>query len=487
MRADSRILLLGLLAFSGIDVCVNINVRAQQPQPIVTILYSFSGPDGLNPDASLFQGRDGCLYGTTMAGGQFYAPEDGEYGDGTVFKMTLSGAFTSLFSFDNTNGYYCQGSVMQGSDGNLYGTTQAAGTPPNGKPGYGYGTVFSITTNGLLNFSVALAGTNGNGINSGLVQGLDGNFYGVAYGGGWQADSPPGTIEGSQDGTVFKVTPSGTLTAIYTFAQLPSHSVGTLPSGGLVQGPDGTLYGTSSSTIYKITTNGAASLLFNLDGSGPTGPLVWGPNGNLYGVTTSGGTWGLGTVFQVSTNGSFTNMFSFDGTNGSVQYFGANNFDYAGGLVLGSDGNFYGATVCGGLSGNGTLYQITPGGTFASLYAFGNVGNDGLHPAGSLIQASDGNFYGVTFSGGTNGYGSIFRLSMPLPPVFKSILQTNGSTLLTWSAVSTRVYQLQYTTNLISPNWTSLGGQLTATNGVLCESDTGSSDAQRFYRVQLVQ
>jgi len=479
---------LGLLAFFVI-----VSAKAQQPQPIVTIMYSFSGTDGFNPDASLFQGRDGCLYGTTMAGGQYYAPEDGEYGDGTVFKMTLSGAFTSLFSFDNTNGYYPQGPVMQGSDGNLYGTTQTAGTLPNGNPGYGYGTVFSMTTNGVLNYSVALAGTNGNGINSGLVQGLDGNFYGVAYGGGW-AGYVSGQIEKSQDGTVFRVTPSGALTAIFTFDQLGSHSVGIYPSGGLVQGPDGTLYGTTAMTIYKITTNGAAALLFNLNGSGPTGPLVWGANGNLFGVTTSGGTWGWGSVFQVSTNETFTNIFSFDGTNGSVQNYGADNFDFAGGLVLGSDGNFYAATVCGGPGFNqdvnyegGTLYQITPGGTFTSLYAFGNVPYDGFHPAGGLIQASDGNFYGVTFDGGTNTIGSIFRLSMPLPPVFKSVLQANGSTLLTWSAVGTRAYQLQFTTNLAAPNWTSIGGQITATNDMLCESDTSPSDAQRFYRVEMVR
>jgi uncharacterized repeat protein (TIGR03803 family) len=479
MSNAAKILLMVLLALSGLGV--------NGQQSIVTILYSFAGTNGENPEGHLIEGRDGSLYGTTRTGGQ--------YGYGTVYKMTLSGSVTTLYTFsmyNGTNGSVPEAPVIQGQDGNLYGTTQEGG---------GIGSIFSMTTNGLLNYSVVLEETNGANVQHGLVQGMDGNFYGITVNGGFRAE--PGFLQSSMYGTVFKMTPSGSLSTLYSFGTQPGDAtVGGLPDGELVQGPDGDLYGPADGgqygSIYKATTNGVVTALFDFgatNGSGPAGPLVWGPAGNLFGLTTAGGNYGWGTIFELTTNGNLTSLFSFDGTNGAVYADDANSDDFPGGLVPGSDGNFYGETICGGpgfFGGhggyeNGTLFQITPGGTLSTLYAFGNVPNDGIYPGGGLMQASDGNFYGVTFYGGTNNDGTIFRLSVPLPAVFESASQSKGAISLTWSAVAGRVYQLQYATNFAPPAWANLGTQITASNGDLSESDATGPDSRRYYRVVLVQ
>jgi len=447
-----------------------------QTNVIYTQLVSFNITNGASPDGSLIQASDGNFYGTTRNGG--------EYGDGTVFQMTPAGTLTTVVSFDGTNGAFPEAPVIQGTDGNLYGTTQGGGS---NSPIGGAGTVFSMTTNGMFNYSVSLVGTNGSNLQAGLMQGIDGNFYGVTIDGG---------NEDPQRGTVFSLTSSGVFTSLHSMS-----GPGNGPNGGLVQGADGWLYGASLlggsyGNIYKINTSGVVSNLFtfnNANGSSPTGPLVFGRDGNLYGLTEMGGTYGWGTIFEINTNGTFTNLFTFDGTNGSVQYYGADPDAFARGLILGSDGNFYGETVCGGAAftgsyyGTGTLFQITTNGVLTTLYSFGSVANDGSYPVGGLIQAADGNFYGVTFQGGTNYDGSIFRLTVPLQPMIQSIVQTNKTLTLTWSAVAYEVYQLQYITNLTCTNWNNLGDSIAATNGIMSLPVSIGSDPQRFYRVVLLQ
>ena len=188
--------ILNLLTFSFLFAA--ISVQAQPPS--VTNLYSFSvGTNGYAPIGGLIQGTDGNFYGTTEYGG--------EYDDGTVFKMTPSGTVTTLLTFNFTNGMNPVSPLTHGSDGNLYGTTLYGGT--NG----GWGTIFSMTTNGVLNYSVSLGDANGAEPGTSLLQGADGNFYGVTYDGGMLPTPPyypPGQI--ANDGTVFMMTPSGTLT-----------------------------------------------------------------------------------------------------------------------------------------------------------------------------------------------------------------------------------------------------------------------------------
>ncbi len=465
-----------------------------------TTLVEFGGTNGQYPDACLIQGSDGNFYGTTLEGGTNNL--------GTVYRMTPDGLLTTLVSFNGANGSFPEAPLFQGNDGNFYGTTQEGGT--NGD----YGTVFSITSNGAFNSLVSFANTNGANVSAGLVQGTDGNFYGTTFNGGIDPLQYPNTL--SHDGTVFKMTPDGALTTVYSFYLNYTYNYYNMyPDAGLVEGKDGNFYGTTEGdafeynygAIFNINTNGVLNALdiFELAnestaGSVPTGPLVLGSDGNFYGMTTSGGTNGWGTVFRMNTNGTLTTLFSFNGTNGAFRYSSPVPSAFSWPMVQGSDGNFYGETVCGGPTftgpianggmntyGNGTVFQITANGVLTTLYSFGSVANDGANPEGGLIQATDGNFYGVTYNGGSNGYGTIFRLSVPLQPVFQSVVQTNGTLTLVWNSVANQTYQLQYTTDLTSTGWSNLCNSVVATNGVMSLSDSIGPDSQRFYRVVLLQ
>jgi uncharacterized repeat protein (TIGR03803 family) len=247
--------------------------------------YSFSAAPTY-PHAGLVQGSDGCLYGTSANGGT-HGLNNG--GLGAVFKVTTNGTLSIVFSFDNTHGANPQAGLIQGTDGNLYGTTQNGGT--NGTQFAGFGTAFKVTTNGALtslcSFTDGTVGGNppGGFPVSGLVQGSDGNFYGTRSGGG--------------AGTVFMVTSNGVFTTLASFA--------------------------------------------NTNGAGPSGELVQGSDGNFYGTTVGGGDYGYGTVFRMTANGTLTTLASFTSTNGSNPY---------GALVQGNDGCFYGATFSGGAYSN---------------------------------------------------------------------------------------------------------------------------------------
>jgi len=279
-----------------------------------TSLYSFTGgADGANPLAGLFQGSDGSFYGTTIQGGMYYY--------GTVFKISASGAFTNLYSFTGgADGANPAGGLVQGSDGNFYGTTSRGGN--------GYGTVFNISASGALTSLYGFTGGNdGEHPLAGLVQGSDGYFYGT-------------TIQGTNDGlggngTVFKISASGWFTNLYGF---PASNDGAVPEAALVQGSDGYFYGT----------------------------------------TSQGGTSGNnGTVFKISPSGSFTRLYSFSGGKDG----GSPN-----GLVQGSDGYFYGTTFTGGTSGNGGVFKISASGAFTSLYSFtgGADGGAGWRPGSKV-------------------------------------------------------------------------------------------------------
>ena len=150
---------------------------------VLATLYSFTGgDDGFQPSAALVQANDGNLYGTTTFGGTNDVLNDG---DGTIFKITTNGILTTLFSFGSVNGTLPNTSLIQGSDGFLYGTTPSGGTTYTGSQASGFGTIFRISTNGTFATLVSLNSTNGNPT-SALVQGNNGNFYGVtgtgAYG-----------------------------------------------------------------------------------------------------------------------------------------------------------------------------------------------------------------------------------------------------------------------------------------------------------------
>ncbi len=250
---------------------------------------------------------------------------------------------------------------------------------------------------------------------AGLVQATDGNLHGTTYGGG---DPGPGTV--------FKITPSGALTAVYSFCSQTDCTDGQEPYGAVVQGSDGNFYGTTayggngSGTAFRLTPTGTLATLVSFsfwDGEQPRAALIQGSNGNFYGTTYQGGTYGGGEVFEVTPAGTLTILHSFCERLPCV----GGDFPWAG-LVQGVDGNFYGVTTEGGrgvcednngVDGCGVVFKITLAGAATVLYSFCERSGcpDGDNPQGTLVQASDGNFYGTTIFGGVYGYGTVFRIT----------------------------------------------------------------------------
>ncbi len=347
-------------------------------------LHSFTGtPDGGNPAAGLIQGTDGNFYGTTSAGGTS--------DHGTVFKITPTGAETVLYSFTGgTDGGVPLGGVIQGTDGNFYGTTSAGGTS-------GSGTVFKVTPTGAETVLYSFAGgTDGKVPLAGLIQGTDGNFYGTTQQGG-----------ASDGGTVFEVTSAGSETVLYMFTYGDD---GGYPEAALIQGTDGNFYGTTAGagtsgygTVFKVTPAGVETVLYSFtggsDGGASYGALVQGTDGNFYGMTELGGADNVGTVIKVTPAGIETVLHSF--TNGSDGGYPTTA------LIQATDGNFYGTTYQGGTSDFGTIFRITPAG-IETMYSF-TAGDDGASPKAGLIQGTDGRFYGTTAFGGTDNDGTIFK------------------------------------------------------------------------------
>jgi uncharacterized repeat protein (TIGR03803 family) len=372
------------------------------PAQVFTIIHNFVGfpSDGQWPYAGLLQASDGNFYGTTSGGGAY-----GGYEYGTVFKITPSGTLTVLHSFNSADGDNPLAGLVQGSDGNFYGTTYYGGANE-------HGTVFKITPDGtpttLYSFCSQSRCSDGSQPHAGLVQGRDGNFYGTTEGGGILNNECGGC------GTVFQITPSGALTTLYSFCSQSNCTDGYILLAGLVQGTDGNFYGTTTyggangdwGTVFKITLSGTLTTLHSFSGSDGVWPfagLVQAGDGNFYGTTLGGGANGQGTVFKITPGGTVATLYSFCSQNNCSD--GANP---QAGLVQATDGNFYGTTYAGGPSDYGTVFKITPNGTLVTLHSFG--GGDGARPSGAVIQATDGNFYGTTSGGGANNDGTVFRL-----------------------------------------------------------------------------
>jgi uncharacterized repeat protein (TIGR03803 family) len=319
---------------------------------------------GTLPWAGVVLATNGYFYGTTSAGGA--------NGWGTVFKMTPGGALTTLYSFCTkiNCGVAPNIGLVQASNGNLYGTTQAASFV--GSPG----TIFQITPEGqfktIYTFCAKSVCRDGESPGGPLIQGTDGYLYGTTGAGGIGY------------GSIFKITTGGQLT-----------------------------------TLYRFT---------GTDGATPFGPMVQASDGNFYGTTTEGGTGfgcnaGCGTIFKMTPGGTLTTLHSFSGPDGS--------FPIAG-LIQGTDGNFYGVTEEGGGSTNcstfgcGTIFEFTPPSTLTTLHIF-EAAPDGASPSATLLQATSGAFYGTSGGGNCGGIGCgiVFSVSMGLHP-FVSFVQRAG-------------------------------------------------------------
>ena len=351
-----------------------------------TLLYSFAGGhgDGAEPYHSLIQNSDGAFVGSTLAGGASLG--------GTVFEITPSGTESILYSFATMP----WAGVIQGGDGNYYGTTASGGT--NGR-----GTIFELTPSGTESVLYSFP-ANGSDPYCGLVE-SGGKFYGTT-----------GANGTSDDGTVFEFTPGGTETVLHAFPTV-ANGDGQTPYAGLIQGIDGNFYGTTYDggssgfgTVFKVTPTGTETIVYSFaggssDGKYPYGGVIQGSDGNLYGTTSQGGTAGYGTVFKLTLAGTETVLHSFAG--GS-----SDGASPQAGLTQGSDDNFYGATYVGGASNLGTVFKLTPSGIETILHAFAGGSSDGSNPQANLVQGTDGNLYGTTVAGGSSADGTFFKITL---------------------------------------------------------------------------
>ena len=444
------------------------------------VLHTFEGPDGAEPWSALIQGSDGNFYGSTGFGGDLTLGYNGE-GLGTIFKMTPDGTLTTLVVFEGSNG------SNPGPENDLGPMAESAS----------------------------------------LVEGDDGNYYGTTgsggdlslnFGGwGWWG----GGVGGA--GTIFKMAPDGTLTTLVQFEINP----GCDPSGPLIKGSDGNLYGTTlgvpeypdGGTVFQLRTNGILRTLttfYYVDGAGFAYPsdLVQGSDGNFYGLTATGKLFKLtptgarttlpfananglvgsgdgnslyltisgnstdcGTLFNMTLGGKLTTIASFGGTNGC---------NPGSGFIL-RDGNYFGTTSGGGDYGYGTAFEVTPDGKFTTLFSFDQTNSPAA--GAPLMQGSDGNLYGTTVFGGDlslnfgNGNGTVFRLVMPPPPPTLTIAQDGNQLVLSWptnaagfvlETADSLSSSTTWSTNLDTP--IIIGGQ----NTITVSNPAGS----KFYRLQ---
>jgi uncharacterized repeat protein (TIGR03803 family) len=387
-------------------LCAAIAVTAQAQT--FNTLVQFDGADGSEPDMmSLIQGSDGNFYGTTSEGGLQNV--------GTIFNVTSEGALNTLYSFCAQNG--CPGGangLIMGADGSLYGVTAGGGHAGD------CGTAFKLASDGTFTVLLTFRQSNGCTPVAPPIQGVDGNLYGTTTGGGAYFD-----------GTVYKITTKGILTTLHSFN---GPEDGALPFGKLVEGTDGNFYGTTlgggsgcplsetCGTVFRITPSGTFTNLYVFclqdgcpDGEEPYDGLALGLDGAFYGTTFSGGSSShAGTIFRIDGNGTLATLYRFSGY--------ADGSGPIAGLTQATDGSFYGSTLSGGSNegnGFGTLFRITPSGGFTTLYSFNST--DGSYPYGGLLQSTNGPFLGTTQNGGNlecsdNGCGTIFSLDIGLRP-----------------------------------------------------------------------
>src|SRR5579872_142104 len=393
-------------------ICVGIAIAA--PAQTFNDLANFYGPNGANPESVPIQGSDGNLYGTTHGGGR--------YQDGTLFRMTTGGDLATL-SIRGDDGGNPLGNLVLDIDGSFYGTAFSGGTNA-------VGTIFRVSSQGklttLYNFCSLSQCKDGRGPYVGLTLGNDGDLYGTTdMGGDPNCSAPYGC------GTVFKIDAAGILTTLHTF-EGPD---GSAPQGSLVEAVDGTFYGTTAGggdltcqpspgagcgTVFELSPNGQRFSTVHTfeasDGNSPSGSVALASDGNLYGTANLGGDvacnppFGCGTVFKINSSGVATTLHTFESTDGSFP---------RGGVIQATDGNLYGTTSSGGdpicsPNGCGTVFNISPDGTLTTLHQFD--GTDGSEPFAALGQATSGSFYGTTNGGGSDGDGFVYALSTGLGP-----------------------------------------------------------------------
>lgn len=368
----------------------------------LTVLRDFGPVTGTDAQdqgavARMKAGPGGAMYTTSPGGGQ--------YGAGTVYKITPDGTLTVLYSFGGTptDGVGPGAGLLLAADGTFYGTTGSDGS------GSGAGTIFSITPAGAYAQLHVLGSNEGSRPGASLVQAADGVLYGVASEGG--AFDTPG--QGPGDGNVFKFS-TGVFSVVHSFNGATGD--GETPFGALVRGGDGNLYGLTLfggqprgiGALYRVGPDGTTKVVHSFgncesEGYYPTGDMVLAPDGNLYGTTSSGGTHNRGTLFRFSPDGTLSTLYSF----GSIEGDGDHPEH---GLVLGNDGRLYGTTSQGPVAPGGMFFAFSLEGTYTVLATLGSGPPDIATP-GPLAEGAPGIFYG-TATHGANGTGAVFKLTV---------------------------------------------------------------------------
>ena len=456
----------------------------------LTVLASFAGTNGSSPwPGPIIQGSDGNFYGTTLYGGASTNQGPlGGVGYGTVFRVTPDGVLTCLASFMGTNGINPTAGLVEGIDGDFYGSTWYGGA-------YNLGTLFRVATNGLLTTLVSFDGTNGAWPRASMVRGRDGAMYGTARRGGVsyndpRAVSPYGLPPGN--GCIFKLTTNGDFSLLYSFTP---DTEGSEPMTSLTLARDGNFYGIAHGgsngwdLVFKMTLQGALSPVADLNpalGSAGFANLIEGRDGWFYAMAQSG-TNPSGGILRVSASGVQQNLVLFTNYEVAGRSFGA--------PVEGTDGCIYGV-----LSGDspwpnynsGSVFQLAPSGTLTTICQFGFT--NGAWPTGGMIQGKDGAFYGTTMYGGayTNqigaNCGTVYRLNIPsaAAPKLSTPSRSGDNVTLSWSAIPSRTYQVQCASKLGESNWTDVGATITADTTVAGISDPSTPGDIRYYRVILL-
>jgi len=386
---------------------LGLTEQSRATGPMFSLLHSFTGAsnEGVTPAAPFIQGTDGGFYSTTQAGGL--------YGLGTVFKMSSTGAVTTLHSFNGADGAHPQSGLVQATGGNFYGTTSDGGANNQG-------TVFKVDSTGAVTVLHSFNGTDGAQPSGGLVLAGDGNLYGATQFGGFNLTSFfPG------EGTAFKITTGGVFTVLHYFGATENAFF----PGGLIQGIDGNFYGTTvqggaqnAGTLFRMNSSGTVAVIhsFNSDTEGriPIGSLFQGNDGDLYGgllgdtTALGGANSSTSPLYKVDTSGNVTILYHFNH---------ASEGNYLMGLIQASDGNLYGTLDDGGpyrgsyadgafFNFGGAVFRISSGGIITILHSFN--GADGNEPVAILFQGSDGDLYGTTARGGTLNQGTAFKIAL---------------------------------------------------------------------------
>jgi uncharacterized repeat protein (TIGR03803 family) len=368
----------------------------------LTTLYSFKGgDDGANPGAGVIRDGAGNLYGTTE---DFGAPG---CGCGTVFKLDVTGEVTVLHEFtfvaDGANPF---AGVIRDAPGDLYGTAQFGGDLT-----CNCGAVYKLDAAGQETLLHSFTGKAGDGANplAGVIRDAAGNLYGTTAAGGSASSCGSGGC-----GTVFKLDATGKESVLYNFTNAAD---GGFPYAGVIRDAAGNLYGTTQfggdrtcgcGTVFKLDTSGKESVLYSFTGKGgggqfPQAGVIRDAAGNLYGTTFVGGAFNNGTVFKLNSAGKDSVLHSFKGQKAD----GANP---SAGLIRDAAGNLYGTTQSGGALNGGTVYELSATGKESLLYSF-TSGADGGFPLAGVIRDAAGNLYGTTQSGGTSGFGTVFKIA----------------------------------------------------------------------------